>query len=390
MNEFMGSPGGLDFPSSVVAGIAAWAPFVWAFVSAVLLTGTMVKIAPGRGWVAAPRPDRWNSRVVAMFGGLPIILAFASAAILLLPSTQTVVLLLLTIAMGMVGLVDDIVGVGPKTKLLAQGSLACIATMVGIVFPLTGYRWIDLLFTLFWITGITNAINLIDNMDGLAAGISIIALAQAILLAGPSLLVSRLALCMLASIGGFLLFNVNPARIFMGDIGSLSIGFFLACVSIKTTEHVSGLASVILVPFLVLFIPVFDTLLVTVTRKLHGKPISQGGCDHASHRLVLIGLNERQAVLLLYSIAILAGLIAFLWKFSHAELSVGYVSLFLLGTALFWLYLARVRIPPPTSQGVQTASLSVKLRTDDNLVEADLGAEISKESCVPSRQTGGQ
>ena len=330
----------------LVVWIGAWAPFAWAFISAVLLTGVMVKIAPGRGWVAAPRPDRWNSRVVAMFGGLPIILAFATAAIFLPHSRQTVVLLLLTLGMGIVGLVDDIVGVGPRIKLLAQASLASLAVLAGIVYPLTGHLWIDALFTLFWITGITNAINLIDNMDGLAAGIAIIGLAQTILLAGPSLLVSRLALCMLASVAGFLLFNLNPARIFMGDVGSLSVGFFLACAAVKTTEHLSGLSSVILVPFLILFIPLFDTLLVSVTRRLHGKSISQGGRDHASHRLVLIGLNERQAVLLLYTIALVAGFLAFLWKSSQVELGIGMVSIFLLGTALFWLYLARVRLPP--------------------------------------------
>jgi UDP-GlcNAc:undecaprenyl-phosphate/decaprenyl-phosphate GlcNAc-1-phosphate transferase len=329
--------------------LGGWMPFSLAFVLAILLTGVTVKVATQKGWVASPRPDRWNNRAVAMFGGLPIILSFASGAALLPLSRQTVVLLLLTLGMGFVGLVDDIVGVGPKTKLLAQGSFASVAIFAGFLYPLTGRLWIDALFTVFWITGITNAINLIDNMDGLAAGIAIIAIAQTILLAGPSLLVSRLALCMLGSLGGFLLFNLNPAKIFMGDVGSLSIGFFLACVSLRTTDHLSGLASVILVPVLVLFIPVFDTLLVSITRRLHGQPIWRGGRDHTSHRLVLVGLNERQAVLLLYAIAIVAGFLAFLWKTSSNELGVSMVSTFLLGTVLFWLYLARVHLPPPVS-----------------------------------------
>jgi len=250
------------------------------------------------------------------------------------------------LGMAILGLVDDMVGVGPKTKLLAQAALACIAVRAGIVYPLTSHLWIDTLFTLFWITGITNAINLLDNMDGLAAGIAIIALAQTIWLAGPSLPVSRLALCMLAAVAGFLVFNLNPARIFMGDVGSLSIGFFLACATVKTAQGFSGLTSVIVIPFLIIFIPAFDTLLVSVTRRLHGKPISQGGRDHASHRLVLIGLNERQAVLLLYAIALLAGCLALLWKASRIELGMAMLSVFVLGTALFWLYLAKVRLPP--------------------------------------------
>jgi len=337
---------GLHFSSLVVVRIGIWGPFAWAFVSAAALTAVMVKIAPARGWVAAPRPDRWNSRVVAMFGGLPIIAAFSTAAILTSPTRQTVTLLLLTVGMASVGLVDDIVGVGPRTKLLAQAGLAGVATLAGFVYPVSGHLWIDVVLSLLWITGITNAINLLDNMDGLAAGIAIIALVATILLAGLSLPVSRLALCMLASVAGFLLFNLNPARIFMGDVGSLPIGFFLACASINTAEHLSRLSSVALIPFLILFIPVFDTLLVSVTRRLHGRPISRGGCDHASHRLVLIGLNERQAVLLLYAIAMVAGFLAFLWKSSQAGLWVGMVSIFLFGTALFWVYLARLRLPP--------------------------------------------
>jgi UDP-GlcNAc:undecaprenyl-phosphate GlcNAc-1-phosphate transferase len=334
------------FPGARLGGLM---PSSLAFVLAILLTGVTVKVATRKGWVSSPRPDRWNSRTVAMFGGFPIIVAFLAGAMLLPFTRQTTVLLLLTMGMGIVGLLDDVFGVGPKSKLTAQAVLAGGAVIAGIIFPLTGHFWIDVFFTILWITGITNAINLIDNMDGLAAGIAIIALALTVLLAGPAMLVSRLALCMLTAVGGFLVFNLNPAKIFMGDIGSLSIGFFLACVSLRTTDHLSGLASVILVPVLVLFIPVFDTLLVSITRRIHGQPIWRGGRDHTSHRLVLVGLNERQAVLLLYAIAIFAGLLAFLWKTSSNELGVGMVSMFLVGTVLFWLYLARVELPPPVS-----------------------------------------
>src|SRR5262249_27681468 len=117
---------GLHFSSLVVVRIGIWGPFGWAFVSAVALTAVMVKIAPARGWVAAPRPDRWNNRVVAMFGGLPIIVGFSTAAIFTFPIRQPLMLLLLTVGMACVGLVDDIVGVGPTIKLLAQLSLACL------------------------------------------------------------------------------------------------------------------------------------------------------------------------------------------------------------------------------------------------------------------------
>src|SRR5260370_39713176 len=133
------------------------------------------------------------------------------AALFLSHTRPTLELLLLTLGMGLVGLIDDMIRVGPKTKLMAQLILAALAVQIGIVYPLTGLFWVNALFTLFWIVGITNSINLLDNMDGLAAGIAIIALAQVVLLAGPSLLASRLAICMLASVAGFLFFNLNPA-----------------------------------------------------------------------------------------------------------------------------------------------------------------------------------
>src|SRR5262249_34043040 len=145
-----------------------------------------------------------------------------------------------------------------------------------------------------------------------------------------------LALALAGALAGFLLFNFNPARIFMGDVGSLAIGFFLACASISSSAHLSGLITVLFVPCLILFIPVFDTLLVSVTRSLHGRRISLGARDHTSHRLVLMGLNERQAVLLLYGIAAIAGSMVFLWKSHWSDLGAGIVSLFLIAATLFW------------------------------------------------------
>lgn len=335
-----------------------WLPFLGVFICAAVLTAGLVKLGTRKGWVSIPRPDRWNSRVVAMFGGVPVLLAFASGSVFLSLDKPAVVLLLLTMLMGAVGLTDDLVGVGPKTKLFSQATLASLVVLSGTVFSLTGHFWIDAIFTVFWITGITNAVNLVDNMDGLAAGIAIIALAQIFLLAGPDLVVSRLALCMLVAIAGFFVFNLNPAKIFMGDVGSLSIGFFLAVASLRTTGQLSQPGPVRLTPVLVLFVPVFDTLLVSVTRKLNGKPVSQGGRDHASHRLVLIGLSERQAVLFLYALAAGAGSMAFLWRAFPATLGSVMIGAFLCGAAMFWLYLAKVQLPPRLAVGSPRAMKS--------------------------------
>jgi len=269
-------------------------PLVCAFLLAAWLTRLLVRIAPRRGWVATPRQDRWNARIVAQFGGIPILLAFSINASYFFPTRQNLVLLLLTWGMAVIGLADDVAGLSPKTKLLGQTLMAALAVYAGIAYPLTPSFWINAAFTVFWIVGITNAINLLDNMDGLAAGIAVIAAAAVVLLVGPSNPIGGLALCMLAATAGFLIFNWNPAKVFMGDVGALSIGFFLACASVKTADPVSGLGTRLFVPCLVLFIAIFDTLLVSVTRRMHGRRISLGARDHASHRLVLIGLSERQ------------------------------------------------------------------------------------------------
>src|SRR5262249_19109960 len=145
------------------------------------------------------------------------------------------------------------------------------------------------------------------NIDGLAAGIAGFSLTQIVFFAGFKVSSAVFGVCLFGSIIGFLFFHFNPARVFFGDVGSLPIGFFLACASVLTASHLSGLASVLLVPCLVLFIPLFDLLLVSITRRLNGRAISRGARDHASHRLVLLGLTEHQAVAILFGMAFIAG-----------------------------------------------------------------------------------
>lgn len=316
-----------------------------AFLATLSLTRLLIAMAPAKGWVSRPRQDRWNSRVVAHYGGVPILLAYSAATLFFFPTRQSWILLGLVWSMALLGLADDVFGLQPKAKLAGQFLIAALAVWTGAVQPLTTHLWINATFTVFWIVGITNAVNLLDNMDGLAAGIAVIASAQVVLLTGITNPTAGSAVCMLAACAGFLVFNRNPARIFMGDVGALSIGFFLAYASVKTTEHLSSLSSVLFVPALVLFIPVFDTLLVSVTRRLNGRRISLGARDHASHRLVMIGLNERQAVWILFVIAATAGVMAFLWKSSWGDLGAGLVALFLIGSTLFWVYLAKLRMP---------------------------------------------
>ena len=326
--------------------LRGWAlPLVWSSLSAVVLTGLLVRIAATTGWVAAQRQDDWKERVVARFGGIPILLAFSSAAIFLPASHETRVLMLLTGAMGIVGLLGDLLGLDPRLKLLGQILMAMLAVKMGILQVLSGHFWTDATFTVLWIVAITNAVLLLDNMDGLAAGIAIIASAQIALFAGPADPVTGLTVCMLAALAGYLFFNFSPAKVFMGNVGTFAIGFFLACASIKTAQHISSLSSLLFVPCTVLFIPFFDTLLVSITRRMSGKAISRKAQDHTSHRLVLAGLTQRKAVALLYIIAIIAGMMAFLEKSYWGDVGPGLVALFLIAATLFWVYLAKLQLP---------------------------------------------
>ncbi|HEY6252625.1 MAG TPA: MraY family glycosyltransferase [Candidatus Angelobacter sp.] len=329
---------------------AGWDPrLIYAGLIAVALSAAMtallVKIAPRTGWVVVPSQSRWSRRVVAQFGGVPVFLVTWSVFLFLPSARQVLSLLLLTMGIALLGFIDDIVGLGPKPKLIVQILLASLAVHFGVVHSLTHTPSLNALFTVLWIVGITNAFNLIDNIDGLAAGIGVIALLQIVLLGGLQSPVAAFALCLLASLVGFLLFNMHPAKVFMGDVGSLAVGFFLACASVMTPSHLSSLGSVLLLPCLVLFIPIFDMLLVSVTRRLNGRAISRGARDHASHRLVLLGLSEPQAVAILYVVAFSAGVLAFCWERFWPAWGAGFLSLFLIVATLFWLYLAKLELP---------------------------------------------
>jgi len=312
---------------------------------AALLTWATIQVAHRRRWLVFPRADRWSSRAVAKFGGVAIILSFLLTALLLPLSVRATRLCLLTAAMAVVGLWDDLRGLPPRIKLISQLALASVAVYLGFVYPLHANATINIGFTILWIVGITNAFNLLDNMDGLAAGVGVITAISILLVQTPSASGCGLLFSLSGALLGYLVFNFPPARIFMGDVGSLAIGFFLALEFVASAQNVSTVASVLFTPVLVLFIPIFDTLLVSITRRLNGRAISAGAKDHSSHRLVLLGLSERNAVLTLYLIGTISGFVGLLLKRTHPAAAPGLLALFLLGATLFWLYLARIELP---------------------------------------------
>ena len=182
-------------------------PFVVAFSTSVLTTAVTIQIARRNGWLVSPRADRWSRTPVAKFGGISILLTFSLVVIAFRISTPLLTVALLTAAMGLVGLVDDIFQLRPRWKFAAQFLIVAIAVWSGIVYKLFHATPLNFLFTFLWILGVTNALNLLDNMDGLAAGVSIIAASSLTLIGHSSGPMTILLLAMAGSLFGFLLFN---------------------------------------------------------------------------------------------------------------------------------------------------------------------------------------
>jgi len=327
-------------------------PYVVVFVSFVLglvMTFAVRRFAWKYDFVARPKSDRWHNRPTAMLGGAAIFLATAGAFILFVPLTRTSLIIFGgSTLLFLVGLVDDILNIRPYQKLIGQLIGAGVVIAFGLKLPITGYEIVDIWITVFWLIGITNAINLLDNMDGLAAGIATIgAVSLGLNFAGNGQTDDLLLIAVfIGALLGFLVFNFNPASIFMGDCGSMFVGFLLgSTVMLNQTGGKSrGLLPILAVPVLILFVPIFDTTFVTILRKLWGRKASQGGRDHTSHRLVALGLSERAAVLMLYSFAIGAGALSLVVARLEVTQSLALISIFSIALVIIGVYLAKVKV----------------------------------------------
>jgi UDP-GlcNAc:undecaprenyl-phosphate GlcNAc-1-phosphate transferase len=318
------------------------------FILALVLTVLARAVSPKIGLVATPRRDRWHSEPTPLLGGVAIYLAVVVGFYLFAPKTTGAYAILAGGTLLVItGLVDDILHIKPYTKLVFQLIAASILVYYGLRLPFVEYQLANNVLTIFWLVGITNALNLLDNMDGLAGGISAIAcvfLAITFLLNGQIPEAALPAILGAAALG-FLIFNFNPASIFMGDSGSMFLGFMLSGTALLSDSgRLRNVTSVLLTPVLILMIPIFDTCIVTITRKLSGRPISQGGRDHTSHRLVALGVSERRAVLFLYLFAALSGGLALIVRSMSATVMMGLVPAVALLVVFLGLYLGKVRI----------------------------------------------
>jgi UDP-GlcNAc:undecaprenyl-phosphate GlcNAc-1-phosphate transferase len=353
-----------------------------SLVFSTLLMPVARRISFRLGRVAKPREDRWHRLPTPTLGGIGIFSAFVISLLVesLVEAELSEVrwgLLAGSAMVFLLGLIDDLKEIAPPTKLVGQILAASVVVFLGYT---TGFftpripnnlvaQIPNILLTFVWVVGITNAINLLDNMDGLAGGISLI---TACILSfffwrsgDQGLLVMSLSLA--GSILGFLFFNFPPASIFMGDSGSLFLGFTLAVLAIARQPQASNVFAVLGVPTLLFLLPILDTTLVTLTRILRGQSPAQGGRDHTSHRLIAFGLTERQAVLVLYGIALASGVVAAVLETLDYDLSLVLVPLLIMSLALVTAYLARLKVvvSAPANAGAITrlmAELTYKRR----------------------------
>lgn len=291
--------------------------FLIPFILSLIFTPIIRLFAIKNGLISYPRTDRWHKHPTAILGGVSIYLAVLISCLFLGDINKTSLGLLSGgTFLFVIGLLDDKFHFRPYTKLFTQIIAGCIAIFFGIVLGLPINHFLAIPLTLLWIVGITNAFNLLDNIDGLAAGIAVISglmLFFSLIFSDNPLGIYGLILS--AATLGFLPYNFNPAKIFMGDSGSMFLGYSLAVISITgTARHISNLLIALLVPVLILSVPIFDTIFVMTIRTLQGKRVFQGDKDHTSHRLVTLGISQRKTVLLLYAVSIIFGLIAILYS----------------------------------------------------------------------------
>ncbi|MEK9149947.1 MAG: MraY family glycosyltransferase [Candidatus Desantisbacteria bacterium] len=315
--------------------------FLASLVCALITTPIIRRLALKWGVVDRPSARKIHIEPIPLFGGLSI--AFAFLFIFSLFGSFNIELLaalfasLIIIA---IGIWDDVKSISPFLKLSAQ-ILACwLVIIFGTRASFTNNPDIDIPITFLWVVGITNAFNLLDNMDGLSVGIAGIASSFFFILSAMNgqYLIASLSAALAGSCFGFLKYNFRPAQIFMGDTGSMFLGFLLAIIGLKL-RFTNAEALTFAVPIVVLGLPIFDTTLVIISRMMRGVKVSEGGKDHSSHRLVKIGLSHARAVFFLYIIGVIFGFCGVVLSLLTISLSYVMLAILLLfmiiGLALF-------------------------------------------------------
>ena len=317
--------------------------FLGALTLAITITPLSKWLAPRMGVIDKPNARKVHTSPVPRMGGVAIVGAVMIALFVLqgqLEIQQLASMVFAAAFMSFMGLVDDRFTISAYVRLAAQVIAALGVWFTGVRIQVFSIQWLDALLTVVWIVGITNAMNFLDNMDGLSAGISAIISAFFLVLAlqNGQFLVGALATVVLGSCVGFLFWNLNPASVFMGDSGSMFLGFLLACVAIKLRFIAQTLAVSWMVPLIVMALPVFDMTLVFFSRIRRGKnPLTTPGKDHTSHRIASHGYSYREAVLIIYVCCSALGIVGELIAVADevAALLLGF-SVFSLALFMLW------------------------------------------------------
>ena len=305
--------------------------YIWAFLIALFValiaTPAVIVLAAKTGAMDAPDARKVHKGPMPRIGGLAIYCGFMAAILAMLnfaDLTQEIANGVIGLLLGgtlivIIGLIDDYKNLPAKVKLLGQIMAACVVVYFDvridvITDPFGDYLYLEYLAvpaTVFWIVGLTNTVNLIDGLDGLAAGVSTIASLTIMLVALQEdvMIVALFTAALAGAALGFLRYNFNPAKIFMGDTGSMFLGFILAGISVIGAVKCTATIALI-VPILALGLPIMDTTFAIIRRYRGGVPIFKPDKGHLHHRLLDLGFSQRQAVLLMYVISALLGLSA--------------------------------------------------------------------------------
>ena len=312
-------------------GLADWIKMLLAFAVSLLVAYVMTppvkRFAEKVGAIDVPRDNRRvHDHPIPRMGGLAIFIGFMLSLIFFVPmSTKVTGLLVGSVIIAVMGGVDDIVSLNPWVKLAGQIVAALVAIRCGLVFDVISnpnifaeetyieIGWLSVPLTMLWIVGCTNAVNLIDGLDGLAVGVSAISsltmLIVSLFVSEP--VVSIILAALTGACLGFMPYNLNPAKIFMGDVGSQLLGFVLSTASIMGLFKLHAIIT-FFVPLLALALPLADTIFAFFRRILHGQSPFKADKGHFHHRLLAMGLNQKQVVAVLYGISAVLGLLAVL------------------------------------------------------------------------------
>ncbi len=395
MNAAVSEATGFEL-SSLTANdlIYGFLAFLFSVLLSFALTPVIRALAFKIGAVDIPKDNRrMHKEPIPLIGGLGIFISFSVSTLLFIQyfSNQVAGMLIGMLCMVTLGVVDDIRDLNPLVKFFFQILAALIPVLSGIqidtiiigeriiVFP----EWFAIAITVFWIVAITNAVNLIDGLDGLACGISVIAsfcLLLTAIISSSEAYIALLALLLAGACLGFLPFNVHPAKIFMGDTGSLMLGYTLSTISVIGVFKFNAVIS-FLVPFLILGIPFGDTLISIIRRLLHHQSPFQADRGHLHHRLIDMGFSQKASVLILYAISALLGICAVMFTGNNVRVAL-YV--FLVGLVVCIIDFATFKGNRETRKNT---GIIENLDRPEEKVPSENEAEAPPESPEPSESS---